>query len=167
MPAKARTQTRETAAEKPVAEVAGKAMRNYEQALRTGLKFQEEAGNWWSNMLSHATTASELQKRFANFTSLASGLMPMTQRRLEEVMEVMEKNSRTGAELVRKAVDAVQTPSLPESQAKWMEFWTSSLRAAQANTEALAHINARILDSWIDFVRKNTEMTEMRVPRMA
>jgi hypothetical protein len=167
MATKEKAETRGATAEKPVAEMADQAMRNYEQALRTGLKFQEEASTWWNNLLSRTATTSEWQKRFANFTTLASGLMPMTQRRMEEVMDVMEKNGRTSAELVKKALDAAQTPSIPESQAKWLEFWTSSMRAAQAQTEALTQINARMLDSWVDFIRSNIEMTETQATRAA
>jgi len=91
----------------------------------------------------------------------------MAQRRMEEVMTLMEKNSRTSAELVKKAVDAAQTPVVSESQAKWMEFWTSSLGAVRSNTEALTEISTKAIDSWIDFVRKNTEVSEVRVPKAA
>jgi hypothetical protein len=98
---------------------------------------------------------------------MASNVMPLAQRRMEDVMDLMEKNSRASAELMKKAVDAAQTPVIAESQAKWMEFWTSSLRAMQSNVEAFTEIGTKAIDSWIDFVRKNTETTEMRVPKTA
>jgi len=153
--------------EKPAAEMAEKAMRNYEQALRTGVKLQEEAGRWWTTMLNQTTSAQDWQKRVTNLTSVANGVMPVAQKRMEEVMELMEKNSRTGAELMKKAVDAAQSPAIAESQAKWIEVWTSSLGAVRSNAEALTEINTRVIDSWIDFARKNTEITEVRVPRTA
>jgi len=162
---KQNTTTREN--EKPAAEMAEKAMKNYEQALRTGVKLQEEAGRWWTTMLNQTTSAQDWQKRMTNLTSMANGVMPVAQRRMEEVMELMEKNSRTGAELMKKAVDAAQTPAIAESQSKWIEVWTSSLGAVRSNAEALTEINTRVIDSWIDFARKNTEITEVRVPRTA
>jgi hypothetical protein len=98
---------------------------------------------------------------------MANTLMPLAQRRMEEVMSLVEKNGRTSAELMKKAVDAAQTPVIAESQAKWMEFWTSSMGAARSNAEALAQISTRTFDSWIDFIQKNTEVTEIRVPKTA
>src|SRR5438105_2059610 len=108
-------------------------------------------------MFNQSAGAADWQKQFSNFTAMYSRALPLAQRRLEEAINLMEKNSRTGAELVKKTVEAVQAPSVPESQARWMEVWTSSMKAAQANLEALTQINTRALDSWVDFVRRNTE----------
>lgn len=147
--------------------MADKAMRNYEQALRTGLKLQEEAVRCWGNMFNQTASTQDWQRRFTNLTAMTSEMMPLTQQRMEEVLDLMEKNSRTGADLMKKAVDAAQTPVPAESQAKWMEFWTSSLGAARTNAEAISQISAKAMDAWIDFVRKNTEVTEIRLPRAA
>jgi hypothetical protein len=93
--------------------------------------------------------------------------MPLAQRRLEEAMRFMEINSRTGAELMKKAVDAAQTSSLAESQAKWMDFWSSSMKAMQSNIETATDLSTQAIDSWIQFVRKNTDVTDVRVPKAA
>lgn len=151
---------------RPASEAADNAMRNYEHAVRTGLKFQEEAGRWWSSMLNPTSGAQDWQKRMTNLTGMANSLMPMAQHRMEEMLSLIEQNNRTGTELMKKAVDAAQTPVLAESQAKWMEFWTSSLGAVRSNTEAMSEISSKTIDSWIEFVRKNTDITEVRVPKM-
>ncbi len=151
----------------PMSEMADKALKNYEQALRTGLKMQEEAGKWWSSMFNQATVAQDWQKRLNSMTGMASSFIPMAQRRMEDVISLMEKNSKTGAELVRKAVDAAQTPVIAESQAKWMDFWTSSMGAVRSNTAAVSELSGKVIDSWIEFVRKNTELTEVRAPKAA
>jgi len=149
----------------PMTEMGDKALKNYEQAMRTGLKMQEEAGKWWSSMFTHTELTQDWQKRWSNMTGMANTFVPMAQRRMEEVMTLMEKNGRTSAELMKKAVEAAQTPVVAESQAKWMEFWTSSMGAMRSNTEALSEMSSKTIDSWIQFVRKNTETTEVRVPK--
>lgn len=164
---KSKSTQKDNSTTRPVSEMTEKAMKNYEQAVRTGVKLQEEAGRWWSNMLNQTASAHDWEKRVTTLTSVANGVMPVAQRRMEEVMELMEKNSRTGAELVKKAVDAAQTPVIAESQSKWMDFWASSIGAARANTEALTEIGSRAVDSWVDFIQKNTEITEIRVPKTA
>ena len=153
--------------EPPLAEMADQARQNYQQALRTGQRLQEEAGQWWTRMFNQTATVADWQKQVANLTSVASRVMPLAQRRLEEAMNLMERNSRTSAELMKKAMDAVQTPGLAECQAKWVDFWTSSMRAVQSNVEAATEMGTKTIDSWIDLVRKNTEVTEVRVPRAA
>jgi hypothetical protein len=164
---KTSSREKEGRSDQAMSDLTGKAMKNCEQALRTGLKLQEEAVLWWTNMINHTAAAQDWQKPLQTATTLAEGIMPEAQKRMEEVLGLMEKNSRTGAELVKKAVDAAQTPVLSESQAKWMDFWTDSMGAARAGTEELTQIGSKALDSWVDFVRKNTELTVIQVPKTA
>ena len=152
---------------KPVSEMADSAMKNYEQAVRTGLKLQEEAGKWWTSVFNQASLTEDWQKRFTQMSGMANSLVPLAQRRMEEVMNLMEKNSRTGAELMKKAVDAAQTPVMAESQAKWVDFWTSSMGAVRSNAEAVSQISSKSIDAWIDFVRKNSDVIETRIPKAA
>jgi len=153
--------------EKPMSDIADTAMKNYEQAVHTALKFQEEAARCWTSMLNQGAFVQDWQKRVDNFNGMANKLVPLAQQRIEEVMSLMEKNGRTGAELMKKAADAAQTPVVSESQTKWMEFWTSSMGAVRSSTEALTEIGTKAVDSWIDFVRKNTEISEVRAPKSA
>lgn len=161
------TTKKETAreTERPAAEMTNQAMKNYEQALRTGLKLQEEAIRWWSGVMTQAATAQDWQNRFNNVANLANGVMPLAQKRMEEVLDLMEKNSRTGNDLMKRAVEAAQAPVIADSQAKWMDVFTSSLGVMRSNAEALTQMGTRAIDSWIDFVRQNTEVTEIRVPK--
>jgi hypothetical protein len=151
----------------PMAELADKAMKSYEDALRTGVKMQEEAGKWWASICDRNALSNDWQKQFKNVTGMASNLVPLAQRRMEDVISLMEKNGKTGAELFKKAVDAAQTPVLAESQAKWMDFLTSSMGAVRSNAEAVSEMSTKAIDSWIEFVRKNTDVTEVRVPKSA
>jgi hypothetical protein len=153
--------------EKQMTDVADNAMKNYEQAVRTGLKLQEEAGKWWTNMFSQAGFGEEWQRRFNGVNAMTSGFVPLAQKRVEEMMDFMQKNGRTTADLMKKAVEAAQSPGMAESQAKWMEFWTSSIGALRNNTEAMAQMNSKAIDSWIEYVRKNADYSETRASRSA
>src|SRR6266436_3043680 len=94
------------AQEKVMTDMADKAIKNYEQALKTGLKLQEEAVKCWSSLVNQSAAAQEYQKGLANLTKLANDVLPLTQRRMDEVLQLVEKNSQTGTELMRKAVEA-------------------------------------------------------------
>ena len=153
--------------ENALSDMADMALKNYEQAIRTTLKFQEEAARCWTSMFNQGALAQDWQKRLNNFNGMTHKLVPLAQQRMEEVIGLMEKNGRTGAELMKKAVDAAQTPVVSESQAKWIDFWTSSMGAVRSNTEAVAEMGTKAMDSWVDFVRKNSELAEARVPKSA
>ena len=157
---KSAEQTREHAA--TMSDMADAARKNYEQALHTSLKFQEEAGRWWSSVFNTAVCAQSWQDQIASATRTANTLLPLTQKPIGELIELAEKNSRTSANLVRKALEATQSPVVSESQAKWTEFWTESLHAARSNTEALSQIGSKAFDSWATFIRSNAEPADNR-----
>lgn len=146
-------------------DMADSAMKNYEQAVRAGLRIQEETGRWWSNMFTQSAFTGDWQKRFNDASAMTNGFAPIAQKRMEEMMDFMQKNSRTTAELMKKAVDAAQTPTLADSQAKWMDFWTASIGAMRNNTETMTQIGSKAIDAWIDYVRKNSDLTDLRTPK--
>jgi len=92
-------------------------------------------------------------------------MIPLAQERMEDAMTLLEKNTRTGTELMNKAMVAAQTANLAESQAKWLDFWTYSMKALQGNVEFVTEISANAIDSWIHFVRTNAERMEAHVPK--
>ena len=159
------TDPKETGRDKTMSDIADKTLKNYEQIFKTGLKLQEEAGRCLTTLLSQTPSAPEFQKPLSHFTAVASGVLPEAQKRMQEVLDLVEKNSRTGVELMKKASDAMHTPVI--AQSKWMDLWTASLGAVRDNTEALAQINSHVIDSCIDFVQKSSEVTHIRVPTAA
>ncbi len=151
----------------PFQEMAEQAVKNCEQGLRNGLKLQEEASKWWSNVAGQTGSAQDWQKRFTHATSVATNFTNASQKRAEELLDLTEKNAKVGVDLAKKAADAMQAPSFAESQSKWMDFWTSSLGAVRSSSESMVQIGGRALDAWIDFVQKNSEATQIRVPKVA
>ena len=39
--------------------------------------------------------------------------------------------------------------------------------AVRSNTEAFTEIGVKAVDSWVDFVRKNSDLNEVRTPKSA
>ena len=152
---------------KPLSEAADKAMKNYEQAVRTGLKLQEEAAHLWTNLLNQSASPQEAQKRFTSATAIANGVLPVAQKSLDDVLDLCEQNTKTGTELLKKAADACQTSTLSEYQAKCLDLCTASVDFARSNLEAVTQINSRALDSWINYVRKSADVTEVHTPKTA
>ncbi|SPE60755.1 hypothetical protein SBV1_480038 [Verrucomicrobia bacterium] len=151
----------------PVAPLADLGLRGCEHALRTGLKWQGEAERWWSSMIDQAVAARDWQKRWNSVSGVVSRLMPLTRDRLEELMAVVEHNSASGADLLRQAIDAAQTPAIADSRSKWMEVWTSCIGVAQTNAEALTKISNKVIGSWIELIQNQKEVTEILAAKAA
>lgn len=164
-PGKASEQVKDQAAF--MSDMADAMRKNCEQALHTSLKFQEEASRWWSSVYNPGTCAQQWQQQVNSATRVANSMLPLAQKPMSELIDLVEKNSRAGAELVKQAIDAAQSPVLSESQSKWTELWTDSLGAMRSNTEALAQIGAKAIDSWASFVRENAQATDLRGARTA
>ena len=139
--------------------MAEEAVKSYEQILRTGLKLQQEVAEWWGNSLQQAVPPPDWGKCFAEYTSSASKIIPAAQKRLEEVMHLLEQNNRHCIELIKQATEAAQTSRLAESQAKWIEFWKSSAAVARSNAEALTEANAKMVNACIDFMEESGRTT--------
>ncbi len=142
----------------PIVESAEQTIKSCEQALRNGLKSQEEATQRLTAMYNQA--AQESRKRFPSLSNLVDEMVPSTQKRMEEMMELMEKNTETSAELMKKALDAGQAQALGDCQSKWIEFWKASLHGARSNADAMTHINTRAMESWMEFLQKNIPTTQ-------
>jgi len=153
-------------AQQTISNAAQTAQRNLNEAMRTGQKLQEEASQWWTRMCSQRNLG-EWQKQVTQMARIGADVLPLTQRRMEEMMSWMDRSGRTGAELMRKAVEAAQTGSLAESQNKWMEVWASSMKALQSNVDSATEFSNRTLDAWITFIRRNSEIEEIRPSKAA
>jgi len=138
----------------PASEIFEQAVKNYEQALKTGLKLQEESGKMVTDLLNQATSVEDWQKKV---TAMTKEVIPTAQKRMNECVGLIEQNSKTSLDLLKKAVDASLVPPGPDAQTRWVELWESSLGTLRDNAKALTDINTKVVDTWIEFVRKNTE----------
>ena len=130
------------------------ALKNYEQALRTGLKLQEDIAKYWTKVLAQPGTPPDFQR---HLLSLANDMVPATQKSLQECFELLEQNSRASVDLLRKGLEASQTTSPAETQKKLLEFCEGSLKSLKANTRAIVDLNSKALNSWMNWTRRFTE----------
>ncbi len=164
MPEKMKTEQRprpsvselfEEAMSKPVSELYEQAMCNCENALRAGLRMQEESSKWFTTMMDQMTSPQEWQRWVQ---TMSDRFIPQTQKQVEENLRMMEQNSKIGVELVRKAFEAAQCTSVLEGQAKMLNFWGAALNAFREGAEAVTQANTKAVEMGVEFLRKNVEM---------
>jgi len=140
-------------AKAPASELFDQALKNYEQALRAGVKVQEEAAAYWTKLYNQAVSRPALHKQL---TSLANEVIPPTQKYLAGCLEMLEQNSSATIDLMKKGVEAVQTANPTDYQSKLVDFCESSLKTAKAQTQAAIDLNSKAIDSWLAMARKTT-----------
>lgn len=139
---------------RPAMELFEQAMKNYEQALKTGLKLQEESTKWCMGLLNQSASPQDWQKKVK---TVANEMIPQTQKSLDESLKLIEKNSKVCYELLKKASAAAQSTTPQEAQTKFLGFWDTSFSALREMAQTVTQANTKALDSWFDMVRKTCE----------
>jgi len=142
--------TTEEKTTKPFADLFEQAAKNQEQLLKTGVKLQQEMSKWWTTALGEAGTP-DFQKRVKG---VADDLFPHAQKNIDECLKLVEQNSRTSIDLLKKAVAVTQSTSLQDAQAKVFSVWEASLSALNEGTKALTQANTKATEAWLSFVQK-------------
>ncbi|HWQ90707.1 MAG TPA: hypothetical protein VN673_03470 [Clostridia bacterium] len=134
---------------------------SYARTLEEGRGLQEQWMRNMAAMLDRGASMAEWQVVWARWAQTASHAMPLAQRQFEEMMQIVASNSRAGAELLRKTMEATRVPMLLQTQDKWMDIWTTTLRAMQSNAQTLSQVTGRSLTSYIELIRKNIPVEGM------
>ncbi len=100
--------------------------------------------------------AGDLQRGLTNMADMTLRFMPVAGQQMRQAMNLVATNSRAGAELMNKTIEAMQTPTIAESQSKWIDVWATSVKAAQCNAEAITRMSTEALDCWLEMFRENT-----------
>jgi hypothetical protein len=138
-------------AKAPASELFDQALKNYEQALRAGIKVQEEASAYWTKLFNQAAARPNLQKQIS---SVANEVIPPTQKYMEGCLAIVEQNSRASVDLMKKGVEAVQATNLADSQSKLVDFCESSLKSLKSYSQSVVDLNTKAIDSWVGIVKK-------------
>lgn len=139
---------------KPVRDLFEQAMKNYEEALKTGLKLQEESSKSWTSLFNQTTSPQDWQKKVK---AMSDDVIPQTQKSIDECLKLVEQNSRASVELLKKAVAAAQSTSVQDAQTKFLGLWETSLNVLRDTAQAVTQSNTRAIESWMAFARKTSE----------
>jgi len=139
---------------KPVNDLFEQATRGYEQALKTGLKLQEESAKLFLSVFNQVTAPADLQKRFK---TISDEIIPQTQKAVDEGLKLIEQNSRTGVDLLKKAVATSQATTVQDAQEKSLALYEACLSAMRDTASAVTQATGKAADVWLGYVRKSTE----------
>jgi hypothetical protein len=127
-------------------------IKSYEHAIRTGISLQEDTVRCWTNFLNQSSLTQDWQRRV---NSVVAEAIPTAERNLEESLRLIDQSSKTGFNLLKRAVEAPRSNGAADMQEQVQEIWQSSLNVLQSNLQAITESQARVMESWAEFVRKN------------
>jgi len=139
---------------KPVTDLFDQALKSYEQTLKTGMKMQEESAKVFSDLVTQATSPQDWQKQMKSITN---DFIPQTQKTVDEGLKLVEQTSKTGIELLKKALAVGQPANAPDAQAKMLGLWEASLNAMRDTAVAITQTHNKAIESWVAYARKTAE----------
>jgi len=128
------------------------AVSTFGDALKAGVKIQEEVGKWWTDALDHAGPAMAWQKRSQ---ALVQDAIPAAQKNAEEWLKLVEKNYTKSMNLLKKAFESEQDPALIRD--KVQDLWESSMEIVRDNAQAMAESNKKMMEIWAGLLKKNID----------
>lgn len=146
-----------TKTESDVMQVLDTAINAFGDAMKTGVKAQEEMSRWWTDALSCGNPLGDWQKRSRQLFDEA---VPAAQRHTQEFLKLVEQNYRRSVDLLKKAVDTDHNGAVDGMREKIRALWEESVAIVKENTEAMAQANVKLLEAWADLLKKNFEQGE-------
>lgn len=150
-----------TKTESDVMEVLDSAVGAFGDAIKTGIKAQEEMSKWWSDALACGNNPlGDWQKRSRLMFDEA---VPAVQRHSQDFLKLIEQNYRRSVELLKKVVDTDGNGAVDGLKEKIQNLWEESVTVVKENTEAMAQANVKLLEAWTEMLRKNFEQGEAAI----
>ena len=126
------------------------ALATFSEAVKAGVKVQEDIGKWWSDALEKAGPMDDWQKRGR---AVVSEAIPAAQKNTEDWLKLLDHNYKKSMALLKKAFDAEPTGAA-HVRAKAQEIWEESLVMVRDNAQAMAQANLKMMEVWAGMLRK-------------
>jgi hypothetical protein len=121
------------------------ALKSFEEAVQCALRLQNDSTKFWTSLAEKGTLPSEWQEKAREYAKQA---IPATQENVEELLRLIEGNSRASLDFLQKAVEASDSRTIEEAQSRTRELWESSLQSLRANAQAVVQANAKAMSYW-------------------
>ncbi len=139
-------------------------IRAWESAVEAGAKMHEECSKWMRQMFSEAGSLNEW---YTKGQTAASEMVVKSQENVDEAIGLLNRNAESAVKLIQKVLDARQSDSSSEAQAKFVELWESALEVVLMNTQAMLQANNRVLTAWSDVAKRVNGDVADKVAEMA
>jgi BMFP domain-containing protein YqiC len=132
------------------------AVQTFGDAMKAGVKFQEEMSKLFTEMLDQAGPMQEWQRQSR---ALMGDAVPAAQKSVEQWMKLAQQNYLRSLDLFKRAFETEQ-PSTGQAateamQNRTQDLWEASMEMVRGNAQAVAQANAKMMETWVELLRKN------------
>jgi hypothetical protein len=124
------------------------------QAMKEGLKMQEQFAERWFETIKSAQTGEDWSKQFEE---AAAKVAKQAQANADEAVRLMEEGANDGMALFNKAMElgGIATPG--EAQVKMQQLWQESMSVLNKNAKAVVQANSKMLQGWTEMAKENAK----------
>jgi len=148
-----------TKTEFDVTELLDSAASAFSDALKAGVRAQEEVVKWWTSSFDGAC-AGDFQKRGRQLFDEA---IPAAQKQAQDWLKIIDANCRRGVDLVRKAMDSEQDSLAAAFTDASRRLWEETVAVVKENLESMTQANIKMLEVWADLLRKSVEQGDAAI----
>jgi hypothetical protein len=123
----------------------------YQTAVKAGLQFQEESARRVTDMLAEFTPPQDWRKASQDFLD---EMIQASQTSFDESIRAMTQSTRSGMELLQKAMESMPGGSMEESQTKVRELAEATLHAMRTNAQTAIQANSQMVGAWAEFAKR-------------
>ena len=142
--------------ESEAANVFEQAVQTFGDAIKAGVKIQEDVARWWTDVFDQAGAMQAWQKRSR---AIVNEAIPAVQKSAEEWLRVLEQNYRRSIELLKMAMEADPNAG-SEVRTRNQELWEASLDFVRESAQSMAQANVKMMEQWSEILRRNMECAE-------
>lgn len=123
----------------------------FQNSMKAGLQFQQESTRRFTDMLSEFTPSHDWRKASQD---MLDEMIRASQTSFDEAVRAMNQGAKSGVELLQKAMEALPSGSVEESQGKFRELTEATLTAMRTNTQAAVQANSQMIEAWSEFAKR-------------
>jgi hypothetical protein len=122
------------------------ALRNYDQAFKMSLKWQEDATRMVTDFVHQKMDAAGVTE---GMEKVLKDTVPTAQKQFDDTLKTLDANAQKGLEMMRQSLDVASAKDPTEAQKKINTLMKDSVDFVQEQIKSLTKANNQMIESWM------------------
>lgn len=127
------------------------ALRNYDQAFKLGLKWQEDATRMVSDFVNQNMNAAGVNE---GVEKALKDTVPAAQKQFDETLKTLDTNAKKGLEMMRQSLDVANAKDPAEAQKKINTLMKDSVDFVQEQIKSVTKANNQMIETWMKWTEQ-------------
>lgn len=122
------------------------ALKNYDQAFKMGLKWQEDATRLMTDFVNQKLDTAGLSD---GLDKALKETVPAAQKQFDESLKVLDANAKKGLEMMRQSLDVAAAKDPADAQKKVNTLMKDSVDFVQEQIKTVTKANNQMVETWL------------------